>query len=63
MLKEYDAIIQDQLKNGIVEMADMPPTEREFYIPRKAVVRENATSTKTRFVYDSSARATNLHHR
>ena len=57
MLEEYDAIIQDQLKDGIVEKADMPPTGKEFYIPHKAVVRENATSTKTRIVYDASARA------
>ena len=56
MLEEYDAIIQDQLRDGIVEKADMPPTGREFYIPHKAVVRENATSTKTRIVYDTSAR-------
>ena len=30
---------------------------REFYIPHKAVVRENAESTKIRIVYDASARA------
>ena len=29
----------------------------EFYIPHKAVVRENAQSTKMRIVYDTSARA------
>ena len=56
MLDEYDAIIQDQLRDGIVEKADMAPFGREFYIPHKAVVRENAASTKTRIVYDASAR-------
>ena len=30
---------------------------REFYIPHKAVVRENAESTKMRIVYDASAKA------
>ena len=30
---------------------------REFYISHKAVVRENAESTKIRIVYDASARA------
>ena len=35
----------------------MPATQREFYIPHKAVVRENAETTKTRIVYDASARA------
>ena len=56
-LDEYDAIIQDQLKEGIVEKAEMPPTGREFYIPHKAVVRENAETTKMRIVYDASAKA------
>ena len=56
-LDEYDAIIQEQLRDGIVEEAEMTPTGREFYIPHKAVVRENAASTKTRIVYDASARA------
>ena len=56
MLDEYDAIIQDQLRDGIVEKADMAPIGREFYIPHKAVVKENAASTKTRIVYDASAR-------
>ena len=56
-LDEYDAIIQGQLRDGIVEEAEMAPTGREFYIPHKAVVRENAASTKTRIVYDASARA------
>ena len=45
-LDEYDVIIQDQLREGIVEEANMPGSGREFYIPHKAVVRENAESTK-----------------
>ena len=28
----------------------------EFYLPHKAVIRENAESTKLRIVYDASAR-------
>ena len=52
-LDEYDAIIQEQLRDGIVEEAEMAPTGREFYIPHKAVVRENSASTKTRIVYDA----------
>ena len=56
-LDEYDAIIQDQLREGIVEEADMPASGKEFYIPHKAVVRENAESTKMRVVYDASAKA------
>ena len=56
-LDEYDAIIQDQLREGIVEEADMPASGKEFYIPHKAVVRENVESTKMRVVYDASAKA------
>ena len=41
-LDEYDAIIQDQLQEGIVENAEMSAIGREFYIPHKAVVREKS---------------------
>lgn len=56
-LKDYDAIIQEQLHEGVIEEAEMPASGREFYIPHKAVVRESAETTKTRIVYDASARA------
>ena len=56
-LDEYDAIIQEQLRQGIVEEADMPASGKEFYIPHKAVVRENIESTKMRVVYNASAKA------
>ena len=54
--EEYDSIIQDQLKEGIVEPAPDVATGKEFYIPHKGVTRENAESTKLRIVYDASAR-------
>ena len=56
-LQEYDAIIREQLEEGVVEEAEMPAKGKEFYIPHKAVIRENAASTKMRIVYDASARA------
>ena len=57
-LERYNDIIQTQLSQGIVERADEVVKDgREFYISHKAVVHENAESTKIRIVYDASARA------
>ena len=53
----YDEIINGQIKEGIVEVANEPPVGKEFYIPHKPVVRESAESTKLRIVYDASAKA------
>ena len=53
---QYDAIIQEQREDGIVEPAPAEPKGTEFYIPHRAVVRENAETTKLRIVYDASAR-------
>jgi len=54
--EEYDSIIQQQLKEGVVEPTPDIATGKEFYIPHKRVTRENAGSTKLRIVYDASAR-------
>ena len=59
MLAEYDAVVREQLKAGVVEKAPDEITGKEFYLPHRAVVRENAESTKVRVVYDASARAHN----
>ena len=56
-LAAYDEIIQEQLREGVVEAAEEPAVGREFYIPHKAVVRDNAQTTKMRIVYDASSRA------
>ena len=57
-LERYNDIIQTQLSQGIVQRADEVVKDgKEFYIPHKAVLRENAESTKIRIVYDASARA------
>ena len=57
-LERHNDIIQTQLSQGIVERADEVVKDgREFYIPHKAVLRENAESKKIRIVYDASARA------
>lgn len=59
VLREYDAVIRDQLNRGIVEIVRQPEAsdDREVhYIPHHAVVREDKTTTKLRIVYDASAK-------
>ena len=55
-LDDYDAIIKEQLQEGIEE-APLAATGQEFYIPHKAVVRESAETTKMRIVHDASVKA------
>ena len=57
MLDQYDDNIREQVKEGVVEKAPAKVTGKEFYMPHRAVIRENAESTKLRVVYDASARA------
>lgn len=59
LYEEYDAIIQEQLQQGVVEPAPEAPSGKEFCIPHKAVVKKEAESTKLRIVYDASAREDN----
>ena len=54
-LEEYDAIIRDQLKKGVVKRASEKVLGKEFYMPHRALIREKAKSTNTQVVYDCSA--------
>ena len=57
-LDEYDKIIHNQLKQGIVErVSDETQEERECHLLHKAVIREAAQSTKMRTVFDALAKA------
>ena len=58
LYQDYNAVIKDYLNQGIVERVagDTMPHGKVFYIPHKAVVREQAESTKLRVVFDASAR-------
>ena len=51
MLGDYDGIIQEQVKQCVVEKSPNEAVGREFYVPHRAVGRENA---ETRIVYDAS---------
>ena len=60
VLKEYDAVIKDQLDKGIVEVVKQPELscgQEVHYMPHHAVVREDKATTKLRIVYDASAKA------
>lgn len=60
LLKEYDEIIQDQIKQGIVEVVTDPtPVDGRaiHYLPHHAVVRQDKATTKIRVVYDASAKS------
>ena len=58
LLRDYDAIIQEQIEKGIVE--DVPATvtgsAHLHYLPHHAVVRTDKDTTKVRVVYDASAK-------
>ena len=56
MIDKYDKIVQEQLKEGIVERVVEGPNEKVFYIPHKPVKREATTMTKLRIVFDASAK-------
>lgn len=58
MLREYDAIIKDQLKTGIVEkVCELEKADQVHYLPHQAVIRKDAKTTKVRIVYDASSKA------
>ena len=52
----YDKVIQEQLEDGIVEkISDITPQKsKEFYLPHKARIGEDAENNKLRVVYDAS---------
>ena len=60
LLKEYDLVIQEQLRNGVIETVsdlEVPEIGRTHYLPHHAFVRRDAKTTKLRVVYDASSRA------
>ena len=58
-LREYDAVIKDQLSKGVIKVAQNPNGacgNRINYLPHHAVVRSDKDTTKLRIIYDASAR-------
>ena len=58
LLQEYDKIIRDQIKSGVVEAGNdvLVPVGNVHYLPHREVVREDKNTTKIRVVYDASAK-------
>ena len=61
LLEEYDSIIKNQLKEGIVERVDENSGDagKLHYSPHREVIREDKSTTKVRVVYDLSAKMKN----
>ena len=58
LLAEYDSIIRDQEKRGIIERVsgeEKNPIGMTHYLPHHPVVRQDKATTKVRIVYDASA--------
>ena len=57
-MKRCDAVIQGQLKHGIIEKVDHRTTEGKLkhYIPHHAIITPQKTMTKIHIVYDGSAK-------
>ena len=58
-MKQYNDIIEDQVKQSIIEKTDDNTVQGEIkhYIPHHGVVKPNNRTTKLRAVYDASAKA------
>ena len=54
--ERYDDVIQEQLEQGVIEMAPIEAKGKEFYLPHKGVIKQSAETTKLRVVYDASAK-------
>ena len=57
---EYNSVIKDQLKSGIIEKViedeEIPEPGMTHYIPHIGVVKQERQTTKLRIVYDASSK-------
>ena len=61
LLKEYDEIVRNQTKKGILEDVDLnAPTvvSKTHYLPHHPVIRDDKDTTRVRIVFDASAKVT-----
>ena len=57
LLKDYDAILTQQLSDGIIEPAHNDTTLSKHFLPHRAVVKSDKTTSKVRIVFDASAKS------
>ena len=59
LFESYNQIIKDQLAINVIEKVPESESDnpKEFFMPHRPVIREDAESTKLRVVYDASAKS------
>jgi len=61
VLHKYDKIIQQQVKNNVIEVVDVTKLitskTKVYYLPHHLVLTPDKKTTKIRIVYDASAKA------
>ena len=59
LLHKYDEIIQQQIRNNIIEEVDVtkPSETKKYYLPHHPILTPDKETTKIRIVYDASAKA------
>ena len=62
LLQRYHNIIEEQRNMGMVEVApeEPPLVGRTYYMPHRAVIREDHSTTKIRVVFDASAKSSGV---
>ena len=57
MYAQYNDIINDKVKEGIIErVSELETSGQIHYLPHRVVVREKAETTKVRVAYDASSK-------
>ena len=56
-MNSYDDILNEQLTQGIIEHASDETTLSKHYLPHRAVIRSDKTTSKVRIVFDASAKS------
>ena len=60
LLQEYNDIISDQLREGVVEaVTDLEPLAQSkvHYLPHHSVIRPDKSTSRVRIVYDATCRS------